>query len=232
MNVDRCGIFGRLLVDGASCLPNSNKATCLDAVGARSRVNCSWDELRGVCDASREDLLFVLRRDYRDELARVSLRRERCSAREGTLASCSGDCQLVNGTCTLRTLDALLAVTGEDCPISTLMRQNANCWSLAGEASCTARARSDGLKDCDWRRDQCEAHPIALEFDLLLVLGLGQPEISTPMRAAQARCLQATSENCNSLCAPAVVAESAAVQRKPWRALALLLAAAVLRRRE
>lgn len=232
LNSDRCGIFGRLLVDGASCLPNADKTSCSNAVGASSGIPCAWDTLRGVCEASRKDILFILRRDYRDELARVSLRRERCRVRESTIASCAGDCQLVNGTCTLRTVDALLAVAGEDCPVSTLLRQNAGCWNLEDEESCTARKRSDSLKECDWRRGQCEAHPVALEFDLLLMLGLGQSEILEPIEAAQTKCSQFWyAEACDAECAPLVGPRSAAVLQRPWLVMAVLLITGVERLR-
>jgi len=223
LNSDRCGIFGRLLVDGASCLPHLDKSTCRSSV-APSGANCVWDELRGICNAARDDVLFVLRRDYRDELARVSLRRERCLAANESLASCTGDCQIINGTCTLRTLDALLAVSGEDCPFSTVLRQNAGCWSMDNEATCTAKMRADGIHECDWRRSQCEAHPVALEFDLLLVLGLGKSEILEPMRVAQRRCTAfgSASAACDASCAPPVGPRSAASLSRPRLAMILL----------
>lgn len=223
LNSDRCGIFGQMLGDGASCLPTRDSTSCANAVGASSGAPCVWDKLRGVCDASRQGLLLVLRRDYRDELARVSLRRDRCLAR--ARPACSGDCHLVNGTCTLRTLDALLAVVGEDCPLSTLLRQNANCWDAEDLVSCEAKVRPDGIPECDWRNNQCEAHPIALEFDLLLTVGLGQPGILTPMREAQARCVRNMGPtSCGVLCAPAVGPPSAAAWQRP-SCTALLLSA-------
>lgn len=232
MNSDRCGIFGRLLVDGASCLPQLNQISCLAATGGSSGIPCAWDELRGICNAAREGILFVLRRDYRDELARVSLRRDLCTSREGTFASCTGDCRLVNGTCTLRPLDALLAVTGEDCPLSVLLRQNAGCWRQADEVSCLSRTRADGMKECDWRLGLCEAHPMALEFDLLLTLGLGQPDILTPMRASQTQCAEfSNAVSCVAACAPPIGKSSkAAVQWRPHRMMALLFSAAVASR--
>lgn len=221
LNSDRCGIFGRMLARGAECLLRKDQAECETA----DTVPCAWDDLRGVCDASRQELLFILRRDYRDELARVSLRRERCLAL-GRRA-CTGDCFLVNGTCTLRKLDAILAVMGEDCPLTTLLRQNAGCWSLRDQPSCTSRTRPDGMRVCDWRREQCEAHPMALEFDLLLVLGLGQPAILSHMQAAQSKCSEfVTSQDCGEPCAP-IVDRGIAEPRRLLSTMVLLLSAAI-----
>lgn len=210
---DRCGIFGRMMADGAGCLPQRSQAECESTLGPASGARCAWDELRGVCDASREDLLFVLRRDYKDELARVSLRRERCASK--LPSACDGDCHMVNGHCTLRAVDALLAVAGEDCPFAELLRQNAGCSDLSNNVTCKSRKRLDGLSQCHWRRDQCEANPIALEFDLLLVLGLGEWAVMNRMRQAQAQCALTSSTACATLCALPVTVPSAAAVMQP-----------------
>lgn len=222
LNADSCGLFGQLLATGAGCLARANKTACTAGPWTTSS-RCAWDPLRNVCDASRQDLLLILRRDYPEDLARVNLRRQRCAAQ--TRQTCIGDCRLVNGTCVLRALNALLAITGEDCPLSSLFTSHAGCGVETDQSACTSRTRSDGRTECAWRRGQCEAHPMALEFDLIGLLGLSQPAILGPMSAAEAQCSAMAREVCNATCAPRV--RSSAAVRRTRRTTAIVLSAVV-----
>merc|ERR1712232_57653 len=170
----------------------------------------------------------MLLQGYRDELARVRLRRDACATQQ-TQESCTGDCHwqplvvsdgssmnrrlatatanaAVLGHCTLRTEDALLALVGEDCPLRTLFKRHSGCSEAADQKSCEAQERPDGLRRCAWRpavqepgteegsatsaSGQCEAHPAALEFDMLLLLGAEKPSLLESLRESQLRCSQ------------------------------------------
>lgn len=56
--------------------------------------------------------------DFREELVRVAFRRERCNLIT-TANLCTGSCfwDASTSSCTLKTLEALLAVIDEDCPL-------------------------------------------------------------------------------------------------------------------
>ena len=62
--------------------------------------------------------IWPLRQVFREELVRIAFRRERCSLITSPQL-CSGSCFWDSGasSCTLKTLEALLAVIDEDCPL-------------------------------------------------------------------------------------------------------------------
>mmetsp|Transcript_52270 Transcript_52270/g.132047 ORF Transcript_52270/g.132047 Transcript_52270/m.132047 type:complete len:360 (+) Transcript_52270:83-1162(+) len=208
---DRCGIFGRMLADGAVCLQEADPAACANVTAeGEGFLGCAWDPVREACDVSKSSILPVLRHDYQDELARVSLRRERC-ATALTSTMCSGDCYWDGQQCMLSPMDSLLAIAGEDCPLRTMLRQSEGCRSTVSESTCNLRVRADGMQECVWRSDVCEAHPMSLEFDLLMILDLGYPSLLDSLRAAQTQCLElAFAEECALPCAPAIGVPSSA----------------------
>mmetsp|Transcript_29617 Transcript_29617/g.92120 ORF Transcript_29617/g.92120 Transcript_29617/m.92120 type:complete len:177 (-) Transcript_29617:8-538(-) len=165
----------------------------------------------------------MLRQDYHEELVRVSLRRDRCASL-GSGALCAGECQwqvsaaAPGGRCTLRSADALLSVTGEDCPLRPLLRRHAACRESSSLA-CSARN-----PECYWDGRRCLGHPMTLELDLLALLGLDQPEILGKMQAASAACTAHLSSpfTCNSVCERAAPS-AAPARRGTWAAPLLLL---------
>lgn len=236
----RCGLLGSLLASGGICAGARNSSACAVA-GNMSSVRCNWEAQSG-CDVSRQDLLVALRRDYRDELARVALRRERCNAR-GSAQACDGECQwqervatvvqpngvettVIVGRCMLRESDALITlVDREACPVAALLRRHSACNVVQVAEACEALMRDDGRRQCFWTGARCEAHPVSLEFDLLLVLGAARPELLTLAREAHDLCADATSDQCGNACAPSVTKASRATRRGLPQPAAALLAA-------
>jgi len=222
---DRCGLFGRLLIEGMHCgNETTDQERCAERAAATSGVSCAWDDARKVCDVSKEGVLFLLRRDFRDELVRAGLRRQRCEAvpSEGL---CSGDCAWAGGLCTIRDRDALLAVSGEDCPLETILRSHEGCAVEANASVCLERRRTDGNAECIWRQGRCEAHPMSLELDLLGILGLAHPYVAESFAQAQNTCTALVPSLCNVLCAdeielPQASASARAVPPPPRGALA------------
>jgi len=211
---DRCGIFGRMLADGVACLQEADPAACPNVTAPTAGLGgCAWDPVQEVCDVSKSALLLALRRDYRDELARVSLRRERCASAL-TSTMCSGDCFWDGQRCALKPMDSLLAVAGEDCPLRTLIRQGEGCQNSTDESGCKGRLRPDGLPECNWRSGFCEAHPMSLEFDLLMMLDLGYAGVLDALRAAETQCSElVNAAECAGPCAPEVGVPSGAMPR-------------------
>jgi len=217
---DRCGALGHMLNASAECLVLADQATC-------EAASCVWDVSAASCGSSRESTLLVLRRDYKEQLARVGLRRMRCAA-FGSPAACVGDCEWspAEGRCLLRAIDALLSVVGSDCPLNMLLRRHAECGdvSTSDQTLCELGERSDGLPECAWRDGRCEAHPTALEFDLALYFGVQHPQVIPAIRTAQYRCRSfLLAEDCTAadLCAPGINNQTGGAARP--RALAATL---------
>lgn len=240
----RCGLLGSLLASGGICAGARNSSSCAVA-GNMSGVRCNWDAQSG-CDVSRQDLLVALRRDYRDELARVGLRRDRCKA-HGSAQACDGECQwqervatvvqpngvestVIVGRCMLRESDALVTlVDREACPVTALLRRHWSCDVVQVANLCEAYLRDDGRRLCFWTGARCEAHPVSLEFDLLLLLGASRPELLTLAREAHDLCADATSEDqCSAACAPSVTKKASRATRSGLPEPAAALIAALL----
>lgn len=211
---DTCGLFGLLLREGTACLQETDRVRCASvSTPLAAAGHCAWDITRQVCDVSHKVVVPALRLDYHDELLLVHFRRERCAA-VSVPSMCDGDCRWRNDTnCSLQPSDALLAVTGEDCPLRLLLRSNAAC-AAETEDTCGSRKRADGLQECHWLQGRCEAHPVALDFDLLMFVGLGQPLILEPALAAQGLCSDIKlASSCTSLCASAIMMPSSSLGR-------------------
>jgi len=208
LDSQRCGLLGRLLSSGAECRKRGDKATCENITATSSQERCAWDSVLDTCDAAPAALPELLGSSYRPELARVSLRRAHCAAQSSSL-TCTGDCQWQQTAagawaCSLRSLDALLAVIGEDCPLRPLLRQHASCdGATSMEACAELPLRSDGLMQCSWQGGRCVANSIALEFDLVQMVGLGRPDILVQLRNAQSTCAPLNQIECNH-CAPPI----------------------------
>jgi len=222
---ERCGILGELIAQGAGCASERNASSC----GTNNQ--CSLSEQNN-CGVSRQAALVLLQNEYRDELTRVSLRRARCAAQKSRV-TCLGDCRWtespgVQGRCLLQTLDALLAVLGDDCPLRVLLGRHARCRNFVSSAECLASARLDGIPDCMWRSQQCEANPVSLEFDLLYLLGLDHPSIARRFSRASATCASYISaDQCHQPCAPPVTLPQNTAMHRGLCRLFLLAAGAV-----
>mmetsp|Transcript_74431 Transcript_74431/g.241684 ORF Transcript_74431/g.241684 Transcript_74431/m.241684 type:complete len:351 (-) Transcript_74431:35-1087(-) len=227
---DRCGLFGRLLADGAVCLQETNSTLCSNVSTPKwgGPGACAWDDIRQVCDVSSRVVMPTLRQYYSEDLVLANFLRQNCS-RASTSDLCSADCHWDGNSCSLRPVDFLLAVSGDDCPLSLVFQQNAGCHTENTSNTCSTRKRADGLQECLWRQNQCEAHPVALEFDLLMFVGLGDPLILEPARAAEAQCSELPDiHSCLQPCAPAIMNPSRATRRTVSLTSLLGLAVAVL----
>jgi len=192
---DRCGLLGQMLSAGAVCLNETDDLAC------DSMPGCLWDESRGVCDASHEKLLSTASTTQRQELLRVAVRRQQCGSIPSE-SDCHGDCMWQGDQCRLNPFDALLTVVGEGCPLHVVLQQNMGC-RTENQTLCT-----HSNDRCVWRDGffggQCEAHPLALERDLLGILGLDYPSLVQQWSAAQVSCSSLSSEDCSSMCAPEI----------------------------
>lgn len=207
----RCGLFGQFVNLSAFCLNFTSRPAC----DAHNTSKCTWNARKQVCDISSFGLSTFLRRDYRDELAFVSLKRERCA--KNVANTCQGDCQWQGGRCVLRPLIALLAIFGQSCPASTLFRRLADCRDSASNETCEAVAGPDGLAQCRWNGRQCEAYAVSLELDIVPALGLNTL-VQTKMSTGEQECRSLTDEQaCLARCSPPIpVAKgSAASQQAP-----------------
>lgn len=238
----RCGFFGELLVHSSHCLAHRNRTACEANGAAPANVECAWDSTRGSCDVSRKGLLIVLRQRYRDELALASLRQARCASQPNH--TCTGDCQWhpssvaapgrmlstrraeEAGRCLLRPMTTLLAMVGEDCPLRFLFTRSTECGEAQDSLTCQSILRSDGLPQCTWRSDTwtCQAHPVVLEHDLLMLLGADSPQLLDTFSSSQRKCGALSSISCEYLCTPDQVTTSrAAVHSITLTCAALLL---------
>lgn len=68
----------------------------------------------------------------------------------------------------MKTLEALLAVIDEDCPLRVVLGMQSACKELS---SCD-EVRADGLQECVASSSGCQANPATLELDLLRHSGL------------------------------------------------------------
>lgn len=159
----KCGLLGQIMADEATCYQLEQSACSF------TLTSCSWDQVRGVCGISPSHVLVLLRQVFREELVRIAFRRERCSLITSPQL-CSGSCFWDSGTssCTLKTLEALLAVIDEDCPLRVVLGMQSACKELS---SCD-EVRADGLQECVASSSGCQANPATLELDLLRHSGL------------------------------------------------------------
>jgi len=221
---ERCGLFGQLMSAAVVCQEASTEEECSGIATAKNaEIPCAWDRIREICDVTKEGVSFLLRRDFRDELVRVALRRQQCAAKSLDTV-CTGECRWVNQACHLNQQDALLAVAGEDCPLRTLMSLHEGCTTVLTADMCNDQLRRDGLPECFWRQGQCEAHPTSLEFDLMQLLGVGQQGALAQYREAYNRCSKSTS--CEEECAGPIFGPSGTPRRAgvPLGSLAAALA--------
>ncbi|CAE8659256.1 unnamed protein product [Polarella glacialis] len=196
---ERCGLLGQLLSGEVVCSPRSQSdCEALNTVNA-SDLECGWDVARGTCGVPPSIAMQLLRRDYRDELGRVTLRRQRCSALRSQ-GDCTGSCQwdsaAASGACTLRQSEALLTVLDEDCPLRGILGQHSSCTEVTSNTTCGSKLRKDGLPECEWLGTACEASPSALEFDLLLIIGLAEPSVEKLTRTAHSMCSRLPISQC------------------------------------
>ncbi|CAE7217431.1 GRC3, partial [Symbiodinium pilosum] len=117
------------------CIELQSEADC---AGYNGTAGCLWDPGRASCGIPPATVLALLRQEFRDELVRVALRRDRCAS----LASqdlCKGSClwDAAGMKCNLQPLEALLAVIDEDCPLRSVLSAGSACADLS-ESSCLA----------------------------------------------------------------------------------------------
>ncbi|CAJ1411340.1 unnamed protein product [Effrenium voratum] len=171
----KCGLLGQIMAQEAVC-SESNASSCA--------LRCAWDPRRDACGVAQHAVTGDLRQDFREELARVALRQQRCLQR--SQEECTGSCTWT-GTCTLKTLEALLAVIDEDCPLRTVLGVQAACGELVTSASCQAATDVRGLPACLWT-GRCVPETAALELQLLAQAQLLTPQLEEVMSAAIGRC--------------------------------------------
>lgn len=197
---NRCGFFGQLLAARAGCSSSSDQASCQAALTSSS-LKCAWNATGNLCDVDTSSVAPSLTEDAGSLLPRVDLQRRQCSLSHG--ADCNGP--------SLRTL---LAIAGEDCPLSWILSGHDDCSQAVDALTCNKSVvRSDGLPGCVWRRTSgggCEGNPVALEFDLVALLGLERAGLQAALRAAYQQCSSLSQALCStSFCAPPVVDLSA-----------------------
>lgn len=204
LGVERCGLLGQLLAGKALCGNSSSSSECSARNSSSAGQVCAWDMSRNVCDVPEAWALALLRQDYREQLQFIALRRQRCSSLSQEL--CIGSCRwqpsplanaTVPGRCTLRRLETLLAVVDEDCPLRPLIELGGSCSEYSNATACTSNLRKDELQTCFWTNKTCEANPVALEFDLLLLLGLTNPNLKQTLLAAQRQCSKKSADKCS-----------------------------------
>mmetsp|Transcript_81212 Transcript_81212/g.134161 ORF Transcript_81212/g.134161 Transcript_81212/m.134161 type:complete len:541 (-) Transcript_81212:54-1676(-) len=215
----RCAAFGNYLRVSSTCSKHTDPTTCEGGLG--NSTDCRWDVRRGACDISSNTFLALLRQGFRDELARVTLRREICNSRGE--AECTGpQCRWIPpeelaqgrlltahvappkpvGKCVLPSSDALLAISGEDCPLSSLIRRQLSCREAESETACSS--------GCQWLGTRCEALPLSLEMDVLPMLGMSS--VRGKVAAAERLCAQHESaEHCHAQCTPEPSSATAAL---------------------
>lgn len=226
---NRCGLLGQLLVGSTNCMP-LNQSDCENGTASTIGEQCAWDEIRGRCDVPRNAIMRHLRQHYRSELTRVSLRRERCAAQRSSSA-CSGECEWqgdtilpqrrleeavlsgrklddmpVAGHCMLRTVDAILSVVGEDCPLRTIIHRHSDCRTSTSAEACQLRGRDSGMPECVWFNATmgCKAYPMALEFEIMELVGINNADIHSRLRAVLDVCASEADEtSCNARCGDA-----------------------------
>lgn len=161
----KCGLLGQIMADEVTCY-ELDRTVCTTTNG----TSCSWDGVRGVCGISPTHVLVLLRQDFREELVRVAFRRERCNLIT-TANLCTGSCfwDASTSSCTLKTLEALLAVIDEDCPLRLVLGMQSACKE---RSNCSEVRADDGLQECLASTSGCEANPETLELDLLRHAGL------------------------------------------------------------
>lgn len=204
LGAQRCGLLGQLMASEAKCLTFTTATACEAHNGTVPEDLCAWDLARQACGFPAASAVVLLRRDYQDELALLELRRQRCASVQSA-ATCTGYCQWEVGTnssrCTLVSLEALLAVIDQDCPLRTLLDVHAGCEegdAAVNGTACELRLRSDGLQQCVWFGGVCEANPMTVELDLLRQLGLLSSELETLLLDAYNKCSSLSPANCES----------------------------------
>lgn len=216
----KCGLLGQVMAGEAECM-EMDEAACDSYNGT---AGCLWDPVRSSCGLPPAVVLALLRQDFRDELVRLALRRERCAS-VTSQDLCKGSCwwDAAAMRCNLLAVEALLAVVDEDCPLRTVLSTQAACDELS-EESCRAAAWQSGSQDCIWVNG-CQANPRTLEMVLLRQLGLMTAQMEDSMTSSMATCGNLT--DCAQT--PAFCVEDlpplhgAAVQRASNVALPLLL---------
>merc|ERR1712080_149993 len=103
------------------------------------------------------------------------------------------------------TIEALLELLGDACPLKRLLAGSAMCIQLGSNESdnrCTETLRGDGLPYCYRNGDgRCEPNPMALELDVLLAVGVRDPRVGTFMRGAIQECREAQDgTTCGTAC--------------------------------
>mmetsp|Transcript_19744 Transcript_19744/g.35088 ORF Transcript_19744/g.35088 Transcript_19744/m.35088 type:complete len:322 (-) Transcript_19744:51-1016(-) len=207
LGMQKCGLLGQLMASDASCSEQETEEACESNSGTGMENICAWDLARNACGVPPATALALLRRDYQDELVRVSLRRQRCTEFQSNV-SCKGSCRwLANatapfgGTCSFNSLEALLAVIDQDCPLRLVLGLHSSC-SWDDSTACESQIRADGLPDCLWINSACEANPAALEMDLLDSLGLLTPDLSDKLTSGFSQCADLSQAQCTQDCAP------------------------------
>lgn len=223
LGLERCGLLGEMLSRGVHCQANSDARSCAFHAVQRPEDGCGWSEALQRCDVSSAHVMRLASTEFRDQLARLNLERTQCARRAE--AECHGICgwhpsgagvnstanasknlRPTSGRCALRTLEALLALTGEDCPFSILLERHFSCGASEDREACIAAQNADGLPVCMWRAGTgtCHPHSMSLEFALLRPLRMDHPELLQRTRDAQRSCFAASSDQkrCVALCAP------------------------------
>jgi len=219
LGVDGCGLFGALLSRGAAC-QSRNSASCV-LVSDAAQDKCMINIQTGTCDLAPQAVVALLHKDYPDELARLAFQRDRCTQNKNE-TTCSGKCQWRNsssassrssaGQCQIRSLEAVLTVSGEDCPLRTLATPVSECDGFSDENTCPSIRRRDGGAQCIWTGTFCEVNNTGMEVDLIRTIASRSVEIAGAFEAAQVICSnRTTEEKCAPIgeCAPQVVKPSA-----------------------
>jgi len=236
---EKCGLLGEMLARGVDCQTSVDKTSCDFRALHRPEDGCGWNEALQRCDVSSNHMFNLASTKYKEQFARLNIVRGECAKQDRL--SCVGNCKwqaaqvsaeagVSGGRCILSTLETLLSFTGEDCPFAIFFQRHFSCGSLSNKTTCNEAQTPDGLPRCEWEKQICEPHPMALEFDLLRSLRVDHPQLLQRTKEAQQTCFSAASDpqRCTRLCAPSIQAVASAATLSAAKVIAIVFAVLVL----
>lgn len=218
---DRCGLLGEFLERSRACGQRDSSA-CEDNADLPLAQHCSWNAAANGCEVSRKAMVSSIRTGYHNVFARAQLTREGCSTRSSNEALCleAPECRWTGSSCAVRTELSLVHLAGEDCPLRMLLQRQSQCDDAGTDReACESKRRIDGLPMCVFAASapgvpntgsRCEAHPSALEYDLMLLFGDARNRrVRELLKKAQSDCDTTSAGSCENTCAPALAGSSA-----------------------